>query len=69
MIFKSKHYCLLYLANLISNEFICDIKAASERQHDGNLLLSIENCANRFHIDNQLKQILINTAKMIDEQA
>ncbi len=49
-------------------EFICDIKAASERQHDGNLLKSIENCANRFHIDNQLKQILINTAKMIDEQ-
>lgn len=50
-------------------EFMCDIKASSERQHDGNLLKSIEDCANRFHIDNQLKQILINTAKMIDEQA
>lgn len=49
-------------------EFFCDIKAASERQHDGNLLKSIESCAERFAIDDQLKQILINTAKMIDEQ-
>lgn len=55
--------------NLIDlDEFFCDIKAASERQHDGNLLKSIEVCAERFEIDNQLKQILINTAKMIDEQ-
>lgn len=49
-------------------EFFCDIKAASERQHDGNLLKSIEVSAERFEIDNQLKQILINTAKMVDEQ-
>lgn len=49
-------------------EFICDIKAASERQHDGNLLKSIDTCAERFHINAQLKQILINTAKMFDEQ-
>ena len=49
-------------------EFFCDIKAASERQYDGNLLKSIDACAERFDIDNQLKQILINTAKMIDEQ-
>lgn len=50
-------------------EFMCDIKASSERQHDGNLLKSIEICAERFNIDDQLKQILINTAKMIDEQS
>lgn len=49
-------------------EFICDIKAASERQHDGNLLKSIDACAERFHINAQLKQVLINTAKMFDEQ-
>lgn len=50
-------------------EFMCDIKASSERQHDGNLLKSIETCAERFDMDDQLKQILINTAKMIDEQS
>lgn len=50
-------------------EFFCDIKAASERQHDGNLLKSIEVCVDRFNIDDQLKGILVNTAKMIDEQA
>lgn len=49
-------------------EFFCDIKAASERQHDGNLLKSIDTCAERFNICGQLKKILINTAKMIDEQ-
>lgn len=49
-------------------EFFCDIKAASERQHDGNLLKSIEVSAERFGIDDQFKQILINTAKMINEQ-
>ena len=45
-------------------EFLCDIKAASERQHDGNLLKSIDTCADRFNICGQLKQILVNTAKM-----
>lgn len=49
-------------------EFLCDIKAASERQNDGNLLKSISICAERFNIDDQLKQVLINTAKMMDEQ-
>ena len=49
-------------------EFFCDIKASSERQHDGNLLKSIDACAERFNMSKQLKQILINTAKMIDEQ-
>ena len=48
-------------------EMIADWKAASERQHDGNLLVSIEKNAKRFHIDDQLKKILVNTAKTLDE--
>lgn len=48
-------------------QMICDWKASSERQKDGNLLLSIEKNAERFNIDDQLKQILINTAKILDE--
>ena len=48
-------------------EMIADWKAASERQKDGNLLVSIEKNAKRFHLDDQLKQILINTAKTLDE--
>lgn len=48
-------------------EMFCDWKAASERQLDGNLLKSIEKNADRFNIDPQLKQILINTAKVYDE--
>ena len=49
-------------------EMICDWKASSMRQHDGNLLKSIEANAKRFGYSNQLKQIFINTAKMFDEQ-
>lgn len=48
-------------------EMLCDWKAASMRQHDGNLLKSIEINAQRFGYDDQLKQIFINTAKMLDE--
>lgn len=48
-------------------EMLCDWKAASMRQKDGNLLKSIETNARRFGYDDQLKQILINTAKLIDE--
>ncbi len=49
-------------------EMLCDWKAASLRQNDGNLLKSIELNAKRFGYDDQLKQIFINTAKMFDEQ-
>ena len=49
-------------------EMFCDWKAASERQLDGNLLKSIEKNADRFNMDPQLKHILINTAKVYDEQ-
>lgn len=48
-------------------EMLADWKAASERHKDGNLLFSIEKNAQRFHIDDQLKQILLNTAKILDE--
>jgi hypothetical protein len=48
-------------------EMFCDWKASSLRQNDGNLLKSIEISAERFNIDPQLKQILINTARMVDE--
>lgn len=48
-------------------EMICDWKAASLRQNNGNLLKSIETNAQRFGCDEQLKQILMNTAKMFDE--
>lgn len=49
-------------------EMIADWKAASERQNNGNLIKSIEVNADRFQIDAQLKQILLNTAKLYDEE-
>ena len=49
-------------------EMIADWKAASERHNTGNLIKSIEINAQRFHIDAQLKQILLNTAKLYDEE-
>jgi len=49
-------------------EMIADWKAASERQNNGNLIKSIEINAKRFNIDAQLKQILLNTAKLYDEE-
>lgn len=48
-------------------EMLCDWKASSERQKDGNLLKSIEQNTSRFNYDDQLKQIFINTAKLFDE--
>jgi len=48
-------------------EMFCDWKASTLRHNDGNLLKSIEVNVERFHIDEQLKQILLNTARMLDE--
>lgn len=48
-------------------EMFCDWKASTLRHNDGNLLKSIETNAERFNMEGQLKQILINTARMIDE--
>ena len=49
-------------------EMFCDWKASTLRHNDGNLLKSIEINSERFHMDGQLKQILMNTARMLDEQ-
>ena len=48
-------------------EMFADWKASSERQDNGNLLASISKNAERYQIDDQLKQIFINTAKWVDE--
>ena len=48
-------------------EMFCDWKASTLRMNDGNLLKSIETNAERFNMDGQLKQILVNTARMLDE--
>ena len=48
-------------------EMFCDWKASTLRHNDGNLLKSIETNAERFSMDGQLKQILLNTARMLDE--
>ena len=48
-------------------EMFCDWKASTLRHNDGNLLKSIETNAERFNMDGQLRQILINTARMLDE--
>lgn len=46
-------------------EMICDWKAASERQNDGNILTSIEHNKMRFGIDHQLASILVNTVQAL----
>ena len=48
-------------------EMLADWKASSMRHNDGNLLKSIELNQQRFGYDDQLKQILLNTAKLLDE--
>ena len=48
-------------------ELLCDWKAASLRHNDGDLLRSIEVNQKRFGYDDQLKQLLINTAKWFEE--
>ncbi len=49
-------------------EMICDWKASTLRHNDGNLLKSIEINAKRFGMSEQLAQVLVNTAKLFDEQ-
>lgn len=48
-------------------EMLSDWKASTERQHDGNILKSIERNAQRFGYDDQLKRILLNTVKLFEE--
>jgi hypothetical protein len=44
-------------------EMLCDWKAASERHDDGNIYKSIEHNTKRFGLSDQLKAILVNSAK------
>lgn len=48
-------------------EMLCDWKASTERQHDGNILKSIERNAQRFGYDDQMKRIMLNTVKLFEE--
>lgn len=48
-------------------EMMADWKASTYRQHDGNLLQSLEKNAERYGISDQLLQIMKNTAVFFDE--
>ena len=48
-------------------EMMADWKASSERHNNGNILKSIEINSKRFGINDQLTQILLNTAKIMEE--
>lgn len=49
-------------------EMLADWMASTERTQDGDIFESIEINAKRFNIEPQLKQILINTAKLVNER-
>ena len=49
-------------------EMMADWKASTYRQHDGNLLQSIDKNAKRYNISPQLLKILKNTAVLFDEE-
>lgn len=49
-------------------EMICDWKASTLRQNNGNILTSIEQNSARFNIDAQLTQIFINTVKLFEQE-
>lgn len=48
-----------------SIEMLCDWKAASERQLDGNILKSIDKNRTRFGISSELSDILVNTVEAL----
>ena len=47
-------------------EMLCDWKAATLRHNDGDIFKSIELNQKRFMYGNEIKEILINTAKYLD---
>jgi hypothetical protein len=47
-------------------EMLCDWKAATLRQNDGNLRKSLDSASKRFNIDTQLKKILLNSIGLFD---
>lgn len=48
-------------------EMLCDWKAASLRQHNGNILKSIEQNAERFGYGKELSSVFINTIDFFEE--
>lgn len=55
------------LADLV--EMFCDWIAATERQNDGNIHMSLEKNKERFKISDQLQSILENTVPLLEEGA
>ena len=49
-------------------ELICDWKAASLRHADGNIRMSIEKNQERFGYSDELKQILLNTIELLEQE-
>jgi len=47
-------------------EMLCDWKASSERQNGGNLRMSIEDAAKKFHMSPQLVAILKNSLDLFE---
>lgn len=48
-------------------EMLCDWKASSMRNKEGDIYKSIDKCVERFNISPQLAQILVNTADFIEQ--
>lgn len=48
-------------------EMVCDWKASSLRNHNGNAKDSVTACAKRFNIDKQLSQVLYNTIEFLED--
>jgi len=49
-------------------EMLCDWKAASLRQHDGNILKSIEKNQDRFEYTKELSRIFENTVELFEKR-
>lgn len=64
--FGEKSYRGMTLIDLI--EMLCDWKAAGLRHNDGDLFKSIEINQKRFGYSDELREILENTAKWINEE-
>jgi hypothetical protein len=49
-------------------EMLCDWKAATLRHHDGNIRQSVELNQQRFGYSDELKQILLNTLVLLEQE-
>jgi hypothetical protein len=55
--------------NLVDlTEMICDWKAASERSNGGNIRESLEKCQKQFNYSDDVKQLLLNTVILLEEE-